>query len=268
MLNLNNPNERAGLIGTIVFHLLLLFLAIMLGYCTDLSAVELDAGGVTVALGTPDAGAEDNSTQDQQEEYTPPVEEEYTPENQLTSDVEEAPAVKETPPNKPKPKTTPKETTEKTPDKPKEERKPSTRDLFSKKDKGDGSGGGTTGGDRGAEDGKEGGSPDGAGDGNGSGIDLGNGISGGIGGFKVAKVVAPRGGVQEQGVVRLRVCVDERGNVNPGSIKHRPDRGDPLTSMNSALIARATEALKQFKFTNTSGSSGGCGYIKFTFKLK
>lgn len=266
MLNLNNPNERAGLIGTIVFHALLLLMAILLGYCTDLSADELDAGGVTVALGTPDAGAEDNSTADQQEEYTPPVEEEYIPENQLTSDVEDAPAVKETNTTKPNP-TTPKEPTEKTTEKPKEERKPNTKDLFSKKDKGEGSGGGTTGGDRGAEDGKEGGSPDGAGSGNGTGMDLGNGISGGIGGFKVSKVVPPEGGVQEQGVVRLRVCVDGAGRVIPSSIKYAPDR-DPLTTTNLALRQRAEDALKQFKFTNTSGSTGGCGYIKFTFKLK
>ena len=90
---------------------------------------------------------------------------------------------------------------------------------------------------------------------------------GGIGGFKVAKVVQPKGGVQEQGVVRLKVCVDASGRVIPSSIKYAPDR-DPLTTTNLALRQRAIDALRQFKFTNTSGSTGGCGFIKFTFKLK
>lgn len=98
-------------------------------------------------------------------------------------------------------------------------------------------------------------------------IEFGEDISGGISGFKVAKVVQPRGGVQETGAVRLKVCVDKLGNVILSSIKYAPDR-DPLTTSNIELRNRAIAALKQFKFTNTSGSNGGCGYIKFNFKLR
>ena len=93
------------------------------------------------------------------------------------------------------------------------------------------------------------------------------GIKGNISGFKVAKIKQPNGGVQEQGVIRLKVCVDASGNVIPSSIKYSPDR-DPNTSTDLRLRQRAIDAMKQFKFTNTSGSSGGCGYFSFTFKLQ
>ncbi|MDA9111147.1 hypothetical protein N9J89_02735, partial [Bacteroidia bacterium] len=160
------------------------------------------------------------------EEYTPPVVEEYVPESQLTSDVDEAPAVQETKPTtkppakaqgkpvtEPQQKETPKETT-------KPGRKLNEKSLFGKDKTGSGKGGTSDkGGYKGSPDGKPDGSPNGTGgqgnmgDGTGSGPAIGPGIDGGIGGFKVKNYVKPQGGVQKSGVVSLRVCVDKNGNV-------------------------------------------------------
>ncbi len=257
---LKRDEDRKALGGTIIVAVLLFLLLFLMLVGNSQTPDEMAPGGVTISLGEPDQGGEDNSTA-KQEEFVEQVEEEYTPENQLTSDVEEAPAVQETPPtnNTTKPNTTkPKETTT-----PKEEQKPNQRDLFGSSKSGGGSNGGTTGGDKGDKDGTPDGSPDGQGKGDsGEGIDLGGGMFGGIGGFKVAHKVTPRSGSQESGVVKLQVCVDASGRVLPHKIKVL--RG---TTGGSDLQNRSIEALKKFRFQNTSGSSGGCGYISFTFKL-
>ncbi len=258
-----------GTAGSVL--LLILFLILMIKFCPVEKIDELDAGGVMVSLGEPDQGGEDESTAQQEEEYTPPVEEEYESEHQVTSDEPEAPAVQETKPT-PKPTTKPKPPETKPTTKPKPTPKPRQADprskFFGSKTKGSGSGGGTTGGDKGDPDGSPDGKPDGQGSGNGSGPgqDLGPGIDGGINGFRVASLVKPRGGVQENGTIRLQVCVDKAGNVIPSRIKFVLPKNPKYVS-NIALKKRAIEALKQFKFQNTSGSNGGCGYIDFSFKV-
>ena len=280
MIDLNREEDKKALIGTVSFYLLLffyLFMLILLS-CGEESGLE-PSGGVAVSIGNPDNGGPDNSAAQEEEAYTPPIEEEYTPENQLTSDVEEAPAVKKTEPTvKPKPKVNkpvdkPTEQQEPT-EKPKEVKKANTRDLFGKDKAGAGKGGTSDdrGGYMGDPNGKPDGKPDGnggrgnAGSGSGDGPSMGPGITGGIGGFSVASVAQPEGGVQDKGVVRLKVCVDAQGNVIPSSIKYAPDR-NPETTTNLTLRKNAIAALNKFKFSNNSGSSGGCGYINFTFKL-
>lgn len=284
MIDLNREEDKQATVGTVTFFaLLLLFLIIMgLTRCTDTLAEESDGGGVAVSIGNPDDGGLDNSSAEQSEEYTAPVEpavEEYVPESQVTSDVAEAPPVKKTEPTPPKPKkpatTSTKPVEEKKPD----PKKPDPRSQFpgSKKGGTDASGAGKGGDGKGGYKGRPDGTPDGSPDGNGGTGDRGNGpsdgdgtgsgIKGSISGFKVAKVKQPASGSQEQGVIRLRVCVDANGNVIPSEIKYAPDR-DPNTSTDVGLRQRAIDAMKQFKFTNTSGSSGGCGYYTFTFKLQ
>ena len=279
MINLDRVEDKQATVGTVTFFALLLLFLIIMGLmhgCTDLMAEEDAGGGVAVSIGNPDDGGPDNSSAEQMEDYTPPVEEEYIPENQVTSDVAEAPPVKKTettPPKPKKPNTKPVE-----PKKP-EPKKPDPRSQFpGSKNRGtDKTGTGTGGDGRGGYKGNPDGTPDGSPDGNGGtgdrgngpsdGDGIGSGIKGNISGFKVAKIKQPNGGVQEQGVIRLKVCVDASGNVIPSSIKYSPDR-DPNTSTDLRLRQRALDAMKQFKFTNTSGSSGGCGYFSFTFKLQ
>ena len=127
-----------------------------------------------------------------------------------------------------------------------------------------------TGGYKGKPDGT-GTSPDGEGQGTsgmgtGDGPSLGPGVSGGIGGFS-AKIALPKGGVQENGVVRLKVCVNELGQVN--DVKYAPKRGQAGTTSNKDLISRAIYSVKKSSFKNISGSSGtNCGFITYTFKLQ
>jgi hypothetical protein len=281
MVDLHREEDKKALIGTVTFYALILLLIILLAmFSCGKTEDELEpSGGIAVSYGNPDNGGPDNSAAEQEEAYTPPIEEEYTPENQLTSDVDEAPVIKKTEPSaKPKPKVTKptvKPTEKQKPtEKPKEVKTPNAKDLFGKDKSGAGKNGSSNdrGGYQGRPDGEPKGGPEGtggtgtAGRGTGDGPAIGPGISGGIGGFSIAAVTQPKGGVQEKGVVRLKVCVDELGNVIPNSIKYSPDR-DPETTTNLTLRQNAITALKKFRFSNNSGSSGGCGYINFTFKL-
>lgn len=280
MVDISREEDRKAMVGTVTIIALLLVFLIVLGLtgCPVQAEEERETGGIAVCIGMPDDGGPDNSAaeQQQEEEYTPPVEEEYVPENQHTSDVAEAPEVKKTEPSKKEPTKTPtKETTKKTTKEPeKPVKKVDQRSLFPGSKKGSdyagkGKGGEGDGGYKGRPDGTPDGDPNGnSGQGTqGDGPSIGTGISGGIGGFKATKTVQPQGGVQEKGVIRLKVCVDARGNVIPSSIKWVPDR-NPGTSTNLQLRNRAIAALKKFQFANVSGSPGGCGYINFTFKLQ
>ena len=271
MLNLSRSEDKKALAGTITVYLLLfllLFLMSMFNACSDLEAEEISSGGVAVSIGNPDDGGPDNSAA--KEETIPESKEEYTPENQLTSDVAEAPPIVNN-----KAKTKPKETAKSIEDKPKETKpkpKPPKINIGKNKGKdtkGSGKGSNNTGGYKGKPDGT-GASPDGEGKGtsgmgSGDGPSLGPGVSGGIGGFS-AKIALPQGGVQENGKVRLYVCVDSKGNVI--SAKYRPLIGDYSTTTNSDLKNRAIYSIKKSTFRNISGSDGGCGYITYTFKLQ
>ena len=238
MINLSRSEDKKALAGTITVYLLLfllLFLMSMFNACSDLEAEEISSGGVAVSIGNPDDGGPDNSAA--KEETIPESKEEYTPENQLTSDLAEAPPIVNN-----KAKTKSKETAKPTENKPKETKptpKPPKINIGKNKGKdtkGSGKGSNNTGGYKGKPDGT-GASPDGEGKGtsgmgSGSGPSLGPGVSGGIGGFS-AKIALPQGGVQENGKVRLYVCVDSKGNVI--SAKYRPLIGDYSTTTNSDL---------------------------------
>jgi len=275
MINLSRLEDKKALIGTITVYLLLfllLFLMSMFNACTEVSADEINSGGVAVSIGNPDDGGPDNSAAEE-EVSSPPQPQEYTPENQLTSDVNEAPPVVKQEPKtetKPQQKTKP---TDKTPQT-KPTVKPPKINIGKNKGndtEGKGKGGSSqSGGYKGKPDGI-GSSPDGEGkgtmgQGTGDGPSLGPGVSGGIGGFS-AKITIPEGGVQENGVVRLRGCVNEFGQVT--DVKHAPKRGQAGTTSNRDLISRATYSVKKSSFKNISGSSGiNCGFITYTFKLQ
>jgi hypothetical protein len=269
MVDFKRTADRAGVIGTVTFHIVLLLLLMIMGKaCTDVQADDGDEGGVTVSMGEPDMGGPDNETA-KQEEYTPPQEEVYTPENQVTSDVDEAPEVQETKPvvkptPKPKPTPTPSTTTTPTPT-PTPTPKPPTPNIGKGKT-GGGSGDGTTPGQKGNS--TDGDGPDMAGiGGSGGGFgDLGNGISGkGFGGFAVRDIVKPASGSASTGRVVVTACLDARGKVI--SVEKSTERIGGNQSFDPDLLARAMEAMRKSTFTNTSNSKGACGDIIFTFKL-
>lgn len=279
MIDIHREEDKKALIGTVTFFSLLLLLLVLLSiFAWNTSQADIEpSGGVTVSLGQPDQGGPDNSAAQQQEKYTPPLEEEYTPENQLTSNIDEAPEVKQ---NKPSPKPTKQPT--KPIDKPSEqeqpentkplERKPNDRSLFGKDKAGGGSGKDSEKvGYTGTKDGKPNGNPEGTGgsgnmgDGTGSGPAIGPGIDGGIGGFQIKNYVKPEGGVQKNGIVSLKVCVDNNGNVTSVT-KNAKFRNINMTN-DPELVERATAALRKFKFTNVTNAQSGCGYVNFTFKV-
>jgi hypothetical protein len=272
MINLSRSEDKKALVGTITVYIMLFLLLLvmsMFNACSEVEAEEMSSGGVAVSLGNPNDGGPDNSAAEEETETA--TEEDYTPENQLTSDVAEAPPVV-----KNEPKTKAKETNKPIKEKPKDPKptpKPPKINIGKNKGKdinGSGKGGDSnSGGYKGKPDGT-GTSPDGEGkgtlgSGTGDGPSLGPGVSGGIGGFS-AKIALPQGGVQENGVVRLKVCVNSQGAVK--EVKHEPKVGDYRTTSNRDLIARAKYSVNKSTFRNISGSDGGCGYITYTFKLQ
>ncbi|PCJ67891.1 MAG: hypothetical protein COA58_01765 [Bacteroidetes bacterium] len=276
MIDIKRIEERKALIGTITFVALLLMMLIVMGLmngCSEVKAEDKLAGSVSISLGKPNDGGSDNSSaQESEQEETPLEEEEYTPQHQETSDVSEAPPVVKT-----KPETKPtKPTTESTKPvtKPVEPKKPDPRAQFPSSGKSGsdnkGSGKGDPDRDGGFKGGPEGtteGDPEGNGKIGDGPVGSGTGIGReGLGGFKIAKIKQPKGGVQESGVVRLRICVNANGSVDQSSIKFSPSR-DPNTTTNLTLRRNAIAALKQFKFSRVSGKGRECGYISFTFKL-
>ena len=286
MVDLSRIEERKAIVGTATFIGLLLLILIIMGLmngCSEANAESDDAGSVAVSIGYPDDGGPDNSSAKEQVEEVVPevVEEEYIPEHQQTSDVSEAPPVKKTEPTnkKPtdtKPKDTPKEPVKDT--KPKEPaKKPDPRSQFPGSKKGDDSKGRGSGDDSkdGGYKGRPDGIPDGDPDGTGGDGKIGDGPAGtgtggigkeGLGGFKITKIKQPAGARNTYGVVRLKVCVNADGTVDPNSVKYAPGR-DPNTTTDLTLRKNAIAALKQFKFTSIKSiKSRECGYISFTFK--
>ncbi len=78
MINLDRVEDKQATVGTVTFFALLLLFLIIMGLmhgCTDLMAEEDAGGGVAVSIGNPDDGGPDNSSAEQIEDYTPPVEE-------------------------------------------------------------------------------------------------------------------------------------------------------------------------------------------------
>jgi hypothetical protein len=273
MIDFNRTEEKQAAIGTTVFYVLLILLLFILSKsCTTAEAIDVDAGGVAISLGQPDQGGPDNSSA-QAESTPPPSVPDYTPQSQVTADDEDAPEVQET---KPAPKVTPKKTVTEPAKQPEETKptetkptKPAPKINIGNKSSGGGSGDASkNGGDKGAPDGT-GNNPNGDGGKGTSGKGLGSGptsgpVVGSIRGFD-ARITPPSGGVQDNGVVRLYVCVNASGSVT--TVKHDPLRGAPGTTTNSGLINKAISSIQQSSFKNVSGSNGGCGHFTYTFKV-
>lgn len=266
-------DEVKGLIGTILFHALIVLALIFMALRTPLPLPS--EGGVEVNLGNSDDGMGDVQPLDlaASTPTSPPPSQTEPDKEIITSDVEEAPAIeppkKETKP-KPVEKTEPKPVVKKEPV-PEPQPKVDPRALFPGKSTtgktGTGGNQGITGkpGDQGKPNGDpnatgydgDGGTGGGRGGGNGSGISF------DLTGRTSRQIPRPSDNFREEGKVVVTIYVDRNGNVtrtNPGV------KGS--TTSNSHLIQLADQAAKKARFSaNPDAPEEQKGSITYIFEL-
>lgn len=260
MALLAHENDRKGLLGTILFHVLLLLILLITGF-GSVPPLESDNGGVMVSFGDPDAGGGDVRPAASQVESAPQPQSSDPNESVITSD-DEAPEVvkQEKTPNQTKTKPTPqtKPTTQ-------EEVKPSIDPRLKaqlekmKRDRengGSGIGEGTKPGDKGREDGQDGGYPDGTGKGN-----LGNGISYNLKGFSVSGSPNIKNNTQKTGTIVVEVCVDKLGRI----VSTKLGRGS--TTTDNYLYELSENAVRELRIKPVGTTNDtNCGTVTIVFE--
>lgn len=274
---IKDKHKREGLIGTVLFHVLLLILFIFAGLTYTVPPPEY---GMLVNFGTSEVG----SGEVQPETSGDPVAEEVlpepveatpevvpetptpTPEKVMTQTVEDAPEIEEQPKEEPKEVVEEVKPKEEVKEKPKEEVKPKISNklsnAFNKLKNAKTSKGGSHGDDKNKTGDK--GQPNGSMDpGAFKGIpgDGGNG-SYYLGGRK-AKLIMPEDDSQEEGIVVVDIIVDRTGRV----LKAYPGaKGSTTTS--AKLYRKAKEAALKTKFTpKPDAPLEQKGQIKYHFIL-
>lgn len=247
-----NKGKKKALMGTIMFHLLLLLCFIFMGlkYQNPPPAEE----GIAINFGFDDFGSGDTepSISEPTETKVVPVE---STDDISTQDVEEVSVVKE------KPKETtikPTETTEVTEDK-KEEKVVNTKALYPGKKENNSTSQGVSSGD--GNQGSENGNPDANSyTGGGNGYD---GIAFNLGGRTISEVKKPIYDSQAQGKVVVTIRVNQNGKVisaNPGA------KGS--TTTNAYLYSKAKEAALKTTFKPKADAPNvQIGTIIYHFKL-
>jgi hypothetical protein len=260
MALLAHENDRKGLLGTILFHVLLILILLITGF-GSVAPLESDNGGVMVSFGEPDAGGGDVRPAASQPEIASQPQSSDPNESVITSD-DDAPEVvkQEKTPNKTKTKTT--ETT-----KPNEEVEkqasidPRLKAILDKlkrdsENGGNGIGEGEKPGDKGRPDGQEGGDPDGTGKGN-----LGNGISYTLRGFDVSGSPNIKNNTQKTGTVVVEVCVNRQGKI----VSTKLGRGS--TTTDSYLIELSEKAVKELNIKPVgSVTDTNCGTVTIKYE--
>lgn len=247
-----NKGKKKALMGTIMFHLLLLLCFIFMGlkYQNPPPAEE----GIAINFGFDDFGSGDTEPSISEPTETKVVLVEST-DDISTQDVEEVSVVKE------KPKETtikPTETTEVTEDK-KEEKVVNTKALYSGKKENNSTSQGVSSGD--GNQGSENGNPDANSyTGGGNGYD---GIAFNLGGRTISEVKKPIYDSQAQGKVVVTIRVNQNGKVisaNPGA------KGS--TTTNAYLYSKAKEAALKTTFKPKADAPNvQIGTIIYHFKL-
>lgn len=267
--------NRNGIIGTTVFHGLILILLIFFGFSTPLplpgeEGILINFGDNTKGLGNNEPTLAEARQKEAIQSPAPPVEtvKSDKPEEIMTQDFEDAPVIKtKKEPAKKKTEEKVKEVT-KPVEKPvskekKKEEKPQvdTRKLYTGKNTGTNESGsqGIT------EPGGNQGSTEGSAD---SDSYIGNGLGNEGVSFSLegrGKVFLPEPSLtyQQQGVVVVEILVDRDGNV----VSAREGvRGS--TTTNVTLLKLAKEAALKSKFTSKDNAPvHQKGYIRYTFKL-
>ncbi len=286
---MDSENQK-GLIGTILFHGLMLLCVFLMSFASGGGGGGGDngtgeaLGGIEVSLGEPDLGGPDTEAGFSAEEVVTtqetPVEDET-----LTDDKSTAPEIiSKTPETKP---TAPKITApvfKKTVPNPTPKKMPDSKGLFSKKggNKGDGTTPGNQGEDDGSINGNNGdgdskgngdgkpGSGNGNGDGNGPGDGPGDGpgsgkgknVNFGLKGFRATRPFQIDAKKSGSGKVVIKLCVEKDGKIK--SVE-KSLLGSTMTDQ--YFINLALEAVRSNSYVPTGTQVyDPCGYVTFTFK--
>jgi len=252
-------NKRRGLIGTLVFHLILLIVFLFTGLTMPVPIPEEEGLPVQLDLGNTDFGQGDeqplSSTEPEisdpiskpQPAEATPVE---SPEDLATQDeVSDLSAPEETKPQKP---------VEKKPELDEKRKKVLQSNPFQTKDDNDSKGQGDSG--QAGDHGK----PDGSPDGNSlHGDAAGGGISFDLGGRSAKNLRAIPGNYQESGLIVIDIVVDREGNVLRASV------GRKTTITNASLLKAAEAEARRVKFTpNPSAPEEQRGRISYPIILQ
>ena len=261
---------RNGLIGTCLFHGMLLILLLYLAFRTPLPLPAEQ--GILVDFGNSDTGFGNIEPRmsDAAPVQTPPPPPQPSASRQgeqiLTQDVEETAALTSRPNTRPveRPRETSqtetRETTNETP--PVEQTRPVERTVDARAmypGRGDASSTATSQGEAGGQGNQ--GVPTGAPNVHvyGEGIDVGGGLAGrGI----VGSLPRPVYNVQDQGVVVVSITVDRDGNVTKATSGARG-----TTTLNRTLLDAAERAARQTKWVRNPNVLEQTGTITYTFKL-
>ncbi len=266
-------DEIKGLLGTIIFHILVVLVLLFMALRTPLPLPA--EGGVEVNLGNSDQGM---GTEQPREisapaAASPPVTQQQKPDELLTDDTEEeAPAIEPKKERKPEPvKEQPKPVVKKeTPPEPQQKVDP--RAMFpgkgsTGKNQGQGGNEGITG--KPGDQGNPFGTPDATGyegtggSGNGIGSGIGDGVSFNLSGRTSRSIPKPSTNFRESGIVVVTIYVDRNGNVTratPGA------RGS--TTSNKQLFDLAATAARKAKFSaNENAAAEQKGTITYIFEL-
>jgi colicin import membrane protein len=271
--------KQIGIIGTSVFHLIVLLILLFFLIYTPIPVAS--GGGILIDFGdTEAAGGEFEPSMNEQPETQPaasqqPVADKADEEDIMTQDFEEAPAVVKKPVKKTevkKPVTKPAEIKPRVTEKPKEKAPVADkRAMYSGKGKATKDEGKSQGiykgdGNQGSPDGTPGGGNEGNGSGTGSGTGLGIQVGGGLENRKVLALPKPEFRVQRDGKVVVEVTVNRDGKV----IGARP--GVKGTTINDdALFNAAKKAAMESKFAIKADAQSfqtQTGTITYHFKLE
>lgn len=262
MAILAHENDRKGLLGTILFHVLLVLILLITGF-GSVAPLDSDNGGVMVSFGEPDAGGGDVRPAASQVENASQPQPSDPNESVITSD-DNAPEVEKQTKTPTKPTTKP--TQETKPTKEVTENKatidPRLKAQIEKMKRNSENGGrgieeGTKPGDKGREDGENGGDPNGN---NGTGT-LGNGVSyGGFEGFEVKGNPIIKNESQRTGTVVVEVCVDKRGKITKTKLDRRS------TTPDNYLYELSVKAVRELNIKPVGKTNDtNCGTVKIIF---
>jgi hypothetical protein len=255
---LSRANDRKGLLGTILFHVMLFLILLITGF-GSVEPIDTDNGGVTVSFGEPDEGGDDSRPAASESESTPPPA--SSSEESVETTEEEAPEVVTSPVPKPKTETKPNTETKPTEQETKPSIDPRLKAQLEKmrkaKEAGGGKGDGPKPGEEGRPDGSENGDPDGTGSGT-----LGNGISfDKFKGFIVSGKPTIKNEKQSFGTIVVEVCIDRNGKIVKTTLGRGGDTNDQyLYDISERAVRQLT-----FKPTGSNTTSTNCGNVSITF---
>jgi len=263
-MDLSKEHDRKGLVATVLIHtiILLLMLIWVIGQAEDM--IDDPAGGVEVSFGEPDNGGSANRVETTPTETTPTPKSNpspaVTPEDPVvTNDQSDAPEVETSPtPQQTNPSTTTNDEPAKESSEPSISEAQKALERFKNRKK-------TGGQNQSTGDGKDGpkGQPDARKPGKGGNS---KGSHGGhdydLDGFGVAKWPSVRNQSQEDGNVKVYLCINNRGEV----IRNRVIGG---TTTSTYLKNLSKDAVKKmtFSLTNTDKEMH-CGTITFKYRLQ